>query len=116
MAAIRHWSEPLVREYLEDLGWRCLAQNYYLRSAELDLVMCDEQGVTVFVEVKQRSNQNFAAVEYSISPIKMRHLQQAALHFLINYYRSEDIACRFDAVFVVGTQDRYSVTHLKNII
>lgn len=89
-ALLEHWrgggaprgeaGESLACRYLESLGWRILARNFRCRSGELDIVGLDD-GTTVFVEVKERSDpahgQGFEAVSFG----KRRRVIRAARLF-----------------------------------
>lgn len=74
--------ERLAREYLERHGYQFIAEKYYAKGGEIDLVMRD-QGEIVFVEVKLRTNRWFGAGAESIGREKRRRLRQACHYFLL---------------------------------
>lgn len=110
----RHWAEELAKDYLTAQGYRCLAENYTVRGAELDLVMMDQE-VIVMVEVRQRKSSQFGSAAESISAVKLRRMRHAALHYLLKHYQRDDVPVRFDAVLISGTQQKNRLEHLQNI-
>jgi len=111
---VRNWAETAARRYLEECGYATLAENYYTRRGELDLVMRDG-GVTVFVEVRQRKDHRFGAPGETIDAQKLGRLRAVALHFLARTYGRDDVPARFDAVLITGSRGRYRLEHLKDI-
>ncbi|MGE3724321.1 MAG: YraN family protein [Candidatus Sericytochromatia bacterium] len=106
--------ETIARQWLESLGYQCLAQNVYTRQGELDLVM--KEGTTlVFVEVKFRRSLRHGQPLEAITPTKQRHLLQAARYFLHKYPHSGPI--RFDALGIQRQANgELQFTHIKNAI
>lgn len=122
----RHWSEQCAKEYLESQGHRILAQNYCIRGAELDLItecsasvlehpIAAQQGVLVFVEVKQRRRLDYGHPAEMITAAKIARLRQAAWHYVLEHYGRDDLAMRFDAVLLIGSRHDYRLEHLQNI-
>lgn len=111
----RHWAEAVAKRYLEAKGYHCLAQNYRVRGAELDLVM--QRGeLLIFVEVRQRRRRDYGSAAESITPQKLKRLQRAALHYLVAHYGRDDLLLRFDAVLLEGDAQRYRLVHLEGIL
>ena len=109
-----HWAETLAKIYLLNQGYDLLAENYSVRGGELDLIM--QQGETiVFVEVRQRKSARYGSAAASITPQKLVRLRKTALHFLVATFARDDLPVRFDAILVEGTQERYTLEHLKAI-
>lgn len=111
----RHWAETVAKRYLEAKGYTCLAQNYSVRGAELDLVMQQGERI-IFVEVRQRRRTDYGSAAESITPAKLRRLQHAALHYLMATFRRDDLLLRFDAVLLEGTEARHNLIHLEGIL
>ena len=110
----RHWAETLAKTHLLNQGYDLLAENYSVRGGELDLIM--QQGETiVFVEVRQRKSAHYGSAAASITPQKLVRLRKTALHFLVATFVRDDLPVRFDAILVEGTQERYTLEHLKAI-
>lgn len=110
-----HWAESVARRYLEERGYRLLAQNYTTRRGEIDLVM-QRSGTVVFVEVRQRSRVGFGSPAESIDARKRRRLRHAALHFLVHRCRDPERRVRFDAVLLTGGRADFRLEHLEGIV
>ncbi len=110
----KHWSEDIAKEYLLELGYKFLAQNYYIRAAEVDLIMKDNE-VLVFVEVKQRKTINYGKPAEMINMAKLERMQKVALDFMLKEFNRDDLFMRFDAVLLVGAKDDYKLEHIQNI-
>jgi putative endonuclease len=111
---MRHWAEGVARQYLEKQGCQVLAENYYLRDAEVDLII-EDGSVLVFVEVKQRSNDRFGTPAEAIDNRKVLRLQRAALQYMSQEHGRDDLPLRFDAVLIMGSRNNYRLEHLKAI-
>lgn len=106
--------ESAARQWLESLGYLCLAQNVYTRQGELDLVM-KEGDTLVFVEVKFRRSLRHGQPLEAITPAKQRHLLQAARYFLLKHPHPGPI--RFDALGIQKQANgQLQFTHIKNAI
>lgn len=108
------WAEQLTADRLEESGWRVLARNYRLRGGELDLVCQDEDGVIVFVEVKQRRSDAYGGAGAAIDARKLRRLRRTAAHYLAYELKSSEAAARFDAVLISGSAAKHSFEHLRD--
>jgi putative endonuclease len=93
-------AEDLALEFLLRKGLRLMARNYTCRLGEIDLVL-EEGNTLVFVEVRQRRNQNFGGAAESITQRKRTKLLATARHFLARQRTLP--ACRFDAVLIDGS-------------
>jgi len=89
--------EARALEYLQRQRMRLVARNVRCRGGELDLVMLDERGALVFVEVRARRSGRFADALTSIGATKRARLVRAAQHYLATW-RGEPPACRFDVI------------------
>ena len=104
------WAEDVAARVLERAGLRVVARNHRWRGGEIDLVARDADGVTVFVEVKQRAGASHGGPGESLTPLKAFRVRRAALHYL----GRDDVPCRFDAVLVLGTRDAHRVEWLRD--
>jgi putative endonuclease len=89
--------ETRALDYLQDRSMRLIARNVRCRGGEIDLVMHDEAGALVFVEVRARSSRRFADAAASIGPSKRKRLIRAAQHYLMTW-RGPLPRCRFDVI------------------
>ena len=106
------WGEDVAASYLERLGYTILERDWKSGHRDLDIIALDGDTV-VFVEVKTRSNRMFTDPEMAVDYQKIRHLQQAANHYI--KYRHIDSDIRFDIITVVGTiNDSPAIDHIKD--
>lgn len=95
------WGEELALQWLIDLGLEYLTRSYRTPYGEIDLIMKD-QGQTVFIEVKTRTNTSLGFPEDAINFKKFSHIvDSASYYFQQNPGLVED--WRVDAVAIIGT-------------
>lgn len=85
--------------WLQERGLRLLQRNYRTPGrggGEIDLVMQASDGTVVFVEVRQRSRQDFGGAAASIGALKRQRIVRAAQHYLLRWRRLPPV--RFDVV------------------
>lgn len=58
----------------------------------------------VFIEVKYRKNHLYGSPGEAVGSVKRKHISRAALNYLIEYFGTEEIPCRFDVVTYTGEQ------------
>ncbi len=98
---------------LESLGYRILHRNYRVRGGELDIV-CEQNGVLVFCEVKTRTSTQFGLPEEAITMAKRRRIRRLALEYLQREGRRAR-SLRFDVISVALAQGRVAeLRHLVN--
>lgn len=112
--------EKLAKEYLEELGYKIIAENFQIylpgrggKKSELDLVAV-KNNLLVFVEVKTRTSEKFGPIISQITPAKIKALIYGANYFILkgkNQFSS--MQCRFDLIMVDGND---KIEHLENII
>ncbi len=93
-------AESAALTFLESRGLELLERNYRCRTGEIDLVMKEDETL-VFVEVRQRSSDDFGGASSSITERKKGRILSAARHYLNRFAFIPD--CRFDAVLLDGT-------------
>lgn len=89
--------------HLQDAGLRLLERNYRTPGrggGEIDLIMRENDGTTVFVEVRTRKSVGHGGAAASISAVKQRRIVFAARHYLMRL--REPPPCRFDVVVIDG--------------
>jgi len=79
--ALGQWGEALAADYLIEKGYQVLYQNFRTPYGEIDIVV-QKDNVTVFVEVKTRSNTLFGYPEEAITARKRENLIESAQAFL----------------------------------
>jgi putative endonuclease len=88
-------------QHLQQAGLRLVERNYRTPGrggGEIDLIMRDRDGTTVFVEVRKRLNANHGGAAASVGMVKQKRLVFAARHYLMRL--REPPPCRFDVVAV----------------
>ncbi len=94
-------AEDHALQYLQRAGLKLLERNYRTPGrggGEIDLVMRDTDGTTVFVEVRKRLNGSFGGAAASVGFAKQRRLIFAAQHYLMRV--RDTPPCRFDLVAI----------------
>jgi len=87
--------------YLQKQGLQLVQRNYRTPGrggGEIDLVMVETDGTTVFVEVRARATATHGGAAASIGFVKQRRIVFAARHYLARLRQIPP--CRFDVVLV----------------
>ena len=87
--------------HLQRAGMRLLQRNYRTPGrggGEIDLIMQEADGTTVFVEVRQRATSSHGGAAGSISTAKQRRIVFAARFYLMNLRTVPP--CRFDVITI----------------
>lgn len=108
------WGQNRSEKYLKRTGWATIARNYAFGGGELDLVMADQDGTIVFVEVKTRRNEDFAAAKSAVNSKKQQKMTRTAKRFLKDF-KISDRPLRFDVLTVIlGDQGAPVIEHYPN--
>ena len=94
-------AEDAALSHLQHAGLHLLKRNYRTPGrggGEIDLIMQDADGTTVFVEVRQRATSSHGGAAGSITPAKQRRIVFAARFYLMSLRTVPP--CRFDVVSV----------------
>lgn len=95
-------SETAAVRFLEQQGLTLVTKNFTLDNAEIDIIMRADERL-IFVEVKYRQDETFAAVLEQISPGQCQRIRHAARVFMLqNEWDEHHTAVRFDVVALVG--------------
>jgi putative endonuclease len=105
--------EQLAEAHLRDRGLELLERNFHCRLGEIDLVMRDGD-VTVFVEVRYRSDIRFGGALETVDHRKQLKIQRAAGIFLSRRPGWAAQPCRFDIVGIEGNPEQPSIYWLKS--
>jgi putative endonuclease len=98
---------------LRQAGLAVVERNVRFREGEIDLV-CRDDGVVVFVEVKCRRAGWDEAPAAAVSWHKQRRLTRLAQHYLLAR-RLDGVRCRFDVVSVtLGDRGALDVRHVRS--
>lgn len=106
-------AEKLAERRLKRKGLKTLARNWHCRHGELDLVM--EQGrAVVFIEVRQRTSDNYGGAVASVTAAKQQRLYKAASAFLASRPALAERDCRFDVVAFSGNGNTADMQWIQN--
>ncbi len=97
---IGKWGEDCACQFLTARGLKLTASNVRTPYGEIDLVM-DSEGLTVFVEVKTRSNMVSGYPEESVTEDKLDRMSECALWFM-DFHNKNNDPWRVDVVAVIG--------------
>jgi putative endonuclease len=104
-------AEDAAARFLERAGLAIAERNVRFAEGEIDLV-CRDEGVVVFVEVKCRRAGWDEAPAAAVSWHKQRRLTRLARHYL-KWRRLDGVRCRFDVVSV--TQDPRGALDVRHV-
>ncbi len=108
------WGEQKAKEYLLELGYQLISQNWRNRLGEIDLIMFDGI-IVVFVEVRTKKSTQYGLGFESVNMKKQQQLLKMANSFL-QANKWWDVPIRFDVVSIDQHQDRYQLRHMKNVL
>lgn len=91
-------AEQRAARFLKSKHHRILARNFHCRFGEIDLITCDPQTCIVFVEVRYRSESQFASAAESVTLRKQNRLRRSAQSFLAKHPTLAHLPCRFDVI------------------
>ena len=92
--------EEKAADYLRDLGYTILEQNWCSAMGEVDIIALDREAL-VFVEVKSRKGSGYGLPQQAVNSFKQRQIIKTAL----GYLKSRGIVdkdVRFDVVSISG--------------
>jgi len=92
-----------------DAGMEIIARNYRSKYGEVDIIIMDS-GTIAFIEVKTWSTLGIENLQYSIDYRKQRKIIKTAKYFLSENRKYNNMAIRFDVLFV----NKNSITHLAS--
>lgn len=95
------WGESLAAEYLRKKRYTLVACNYRCRFGEIDLIVKNRKFL-VFVEVKLRKSDQFAAAMEYVDRKKQERLKTTARLWLSQ--NPTELFCRFDVIEIYAPQ------------
>ena len=111
--ALGAWGEQVAADFLKSRGYEIITRNYRCRYGEIDLI-CKENSVWCFVEVKTRKSDAFGQGYLSVTPVKQRHMITAAFHYL-DRESLNDVPARFDIISIsFAGNSEYKIELIKN--
>lgn len=106
-------AEIIAVNFLKKNDYLILEQNYRHGHKEIDII-CKDQEILVFVEVKYRSSIKYGWPESFVTTKKQENLKIAATHYLNNF--DAPIPCRFDIIAIEPhpLTGELEITHFKD--
>lgn len=105
----------MAAEYLRKKHYQLVAAGYHCRFGEIDLIVKDKKFL-VFVEVKLRKSDDFAAAREYVNQAKQDRLRMTASLYLSQY--PTELQPRFDVVEIYAPQGTAThkprITHLED--
>ncbi len=95
-------------EFLKNKRYKILKTNYKTYAGEIDII-AESEGVTVFVEVKTRLNDDFGQPAEAVDARKRAKYYKVATEFLVKENRTESL-CRFDVIEIENGE----INHIEN--
>lgn len=105
--------EDIASAYLERQGYDICLKNWTIPGGELDIIAYKD-GVTVFVEVKFRTNTVRGHSRESLSFQKKRHLRRSGLLYATKNGLTEEMI-RFDFIAIQKRSRCFHLEHFINI-
>ncbi len=95
------WGEALAAEYLRKKRYKLIAANYHCRFGEIDLIVQNHKNL-VFVEVKTRKDDSFAAAREYVTRAKQDRIRITASVYLSQ--NPTKLQPRFDVIEIYAPQ------------
>lgn len=95
------WGESLAAAYLRKKHYKLLSTNYRCRYGEIDLIVSNKNYL-VFVEVKLRKSDNFAAAMEYVDSHKQARIRTTAELFISEY--QTQLQPRFDVIEIYAPE------------
>ncbi|WP_432456031.1 MULTISPECIES: YraN family protein [unclassified Agarivorans] len=93
-------AEQQAARYLTQQGLKLIEKNYHCRRGEIDLI-CKQNDIWVFVEVKYRSANTFGGAVAAVDQHKIRRIILSAQYYLQQQNLNQfDTAMRFDVIAI----------------
>ena len=107
------FGEDCAAKFLEAAGYKIVARNFRIRSAEIDII-AQRDKLIIFVEVKARSSIRHGLPSEAVNLRKQKKIIEAAGVFLQDENFC-DCACRFDVVEVyLRGASVEEINHIEN--
>lgn len=94
--------EDFAADFLKARGYEILQANYRTKLGEIDIVARDGD-VVCFIEVKTRQDEGWDAFE-AVDRRKQSRIRRVALQYLLEKFKREDVAARFDVLGIRSTR------------
>jgi putative endonuclease len=110
--AVGTLAEEVAVQYLEEKGYRIIAQNWYCTTGELDII-AEDLSQLVIVEVRsKREGSKYGTALEAITPSKIKQVRKTASYYLYKTGNSEG-SIRFDVIAI--TTNDHGTSHINHI-
>ena len=102
--------------YLKENGYQIVCRNYRSGRNEIDIIACDKRYI-LFIEVKTRSQKNYAEAARAVNLKKRHGLIRAAKAFIASNPCFTEKFPSFDVMEIYNNKDPLSqpeINHIKN--
>ncbi len=103
--------EEAAAHYLRQKGFTILCQNFRHKRSEIDII-CSNDKLLVFVEVKTKSYTAFGEPEVSVDDKKANKVMEGAEHYIQETDWKGDV--RFDVISLVKSNGDYTIEHFED--
>lgn len=105
--------EAIARAYLEGKGYSIAAEGYRYKRVELDLIVKNESGCLIFVEVKTRKGLKWGHPSGAVSVTKEQNMSKAATAYMREV--NHDWEVRFDIISILLHKDgTHTLEHIED--
>jgi putative endonuclease len=113
---IGRFGEDLACDFLIKRGYTLIARNVKTSYKEIDII-ATYKNLTVFVEVKTRSNPRLGLAEDALSRVKIRNFKQAVMFYCNKKFIDYNmIRLDFVAIDVNRPNKTAKIKHFKNVV
>jgi putative endonuclease len=105
--------EEKASRLLKDKGYCILDRNYRRKGGEVDIV-CEKEGIVVFVEVKRRKTDLFGEPFEAVDGRKRRRIARSARRWLYEKKLLDKCDVRFDVVSIIQRDGREEIAHIED--
>lgn len=95
-------------DFLIDLGYKILHNNWRFKRSEIDIIALDSN-ILVFVEVKLRKASNFGFPETTVNDNKIKKMHEAADSYIAEFNWHGEL--RFDIIAIAETKKGNKIKH-----
>ncbi len=113
-AKIGQMGEALATDFLRKKGFSILERNWRYRKSEIDII-CKQDSVLVFVEVKTRSKKSKVGGYFSAVEKHKKAMVKAGAKAYMTKMRVKPKTYRFDVVVVEHSNEGNEIFHYENV-
>ncbi len=103
--------EKEASKYLQSKGYQIITNNFRSRFGEIDII-ANDNGTTVFVEVKTRTSSQFGSPADSVSYFKLKKIVKTSQYYISRFNISD---YRYDVVEVMFEGSEFKINHIQNV-